>query len=747
MLVIAEKPSVAKSLATVLGVKNNKDGYMEGGGYFVSWCYGHLVELAPPTAYGDQYKRWNRASLPILPETWKHTASREKKKQLDILLSLMNHSDVDTVVNACDAGREGELIFRLVYEHCGCKKPVQRLWISSMEDSVISTGFENLRDGSSYDNLYHAALGRARADWLVGMNATRLFSCLYGATLNVGRVQSPTLAMLVEREAAVQAFIPEPFYTPVIDTGSFCAWGERKKTPEEADAVRAACDGMNALVLSVEKKEKTEASPKLYDLTTLQRDTNRLLGYTAQQTLDLAQSLYEKKLITYPRTDSQYITSDMADRIDTLVNLVAMRMPFIKVSLPINAVAVINDARVSDHHAILPTEAVRSLDFETLPSGERNILSMLIARLVCAVSEPHRYESVTATLECAGCSFTAKGKTVLQDGWEAIDAAFRASLKDKAENEDDSDDVGSLPDLTDGQVFSSVKAFVKEGTTSPPKRFTEDTLLSAMESADVEDKVHCPAGAREGGLGHMPDDAERTGLGTPATRAGVIEKLVKSGSVVRKKKKLIPTEKGINLITILPEDIKSAALTAEWEHKLKQVECGELSDTVFMDGISALVSRLVAAHVTPDPAFASLFAPTPKGAVVGKCPRCGTDVVEGFPRSQRLRGKRRSDEMNEPSRSRGGEESVVRDDEAEGFFCSSHTYRFALWKDSRFWEAKGKKLDKKTATALLSGERVFFSNLRSQKTGKSYAATVLMEDNGAKVNYKLIFDDKERKSA
>lgn len=696
IVVIAEKPSVAKSLAAVLGAGTHRDGYMEGNGYLVSWCFGHLVELAPPAAYGQEYKRWSLAALPILPETWKHTASKDKKKQLDILRKLMGRADAHAMVNACDAGREGELIFRLVYEYCGCKKPVRRLWISSMEDAAIRAGFEKLKDGADYDNLYHAALCRARADWIVGMNATRLFSCLYGTMLTVGRVQSPTLAMVAEREAAVRAFVTEPFYTPMIDTGGFLASGVKLASPEEAEAVRAACDGGDATVLSVEKKEKSEAPPKLYDLTTLQRDANRLIGYTAKQTLDLAQSLYEKKLITYPRTDSRFLTSDMAGGLDKLANAAAAHLCDIKAPIPVSAGPVVNDAKVSDHHAIIPTAGACGADLSALPTAERNILTMLAVRLACAVGEAHRAETVTASLECGGHTFTAKGKTVLHDGWQAIDMAFRATLKEKLEQEEPEDDK-ALPDIAEGQVFSSVTASVREGKTSPPKRFTEDTLLATMESA---------------GAGGMPEDAERKGLGTPATRAGVIEKLVKAGFIERRKKLLVLTEKGANLITVLPEDLKSPLLTAEWEQKLKQVERGELAGVGFMDGVEALTRGVVAAHSAPLPQYAPLFAQPPKGEILGKCPRCGADVIES----------------------------------GKGFFCSSRACRFALWKDSRFWFAKGKKLDRDIVTTLLSTGRIFFSDFKSKKTGKTYAASVRLEDSGQRVNYILEFE-KGRESA
>lgn len=732
-LIIAEKPSVSKSLAAVLGAKERKDGYYAGNGYVVSWCYGHLVELARPAAYGERYKRWAYDALPILPETWQYAVRPEKEKQVDILRALTRRDDVESVVNACDAGREGELIFRWVYEYCGCDKPVSRLWISSMEDAAIREGFVNLRPGADYDTLYSAALCRARADWLVGINATRLFSVLYGATLNVGRVQSPTLAMIVNREAAVRDFVAEPFYTPLIvvtncaplrppNSGhphrsvapplpnksddlpgtplcSFTATGEKLKTPEEAENIRAACDGMDAAVLSVEKKEKIESPPKLYDLTSLQRDANRLLGYTAQQTLDYAQSLYEKKLATYPRTDSRYLTGDMGAGLPKLVNLCYMRLPFAKVPVPVDASLVVNDAKVSDHHAIIPTGSVRNLDWDALPAGERNILTMLIVRLACAVGEAHAFEQATAVLECAGFQFTVKGKTILHEGWKALDTSYRDALKKKGADSDaeDEEDAHALPELFEGQVFSAVVAAVREGKTSPPKRFTEDTLLAAMETAGQEE---------------MPEDAERKGLGTPATRAGIIEKLVRTGFVERKKKLLIPTGKGENLIAILPEEIKSPLLTAEWEQKLKLVERSELADTAFMEGIAALTQGFVAAHAAPLAEYASLFAAPPKGAVVGKCPRCGADVTES----------------------------------SKGFFCASRACRFALWKDNRFWQAKGKKMDKTIATALLSEGRVFFSDLKSSRTGKAYAAAILLEDDGAKTNFRLEFEQKQKNS-
>jgi DNA topoisomerase-3 len=510
-------------------------------------------------------------------------------------------------------------------------------------------------------------------------------------------VQTPTLALIVSREEAVQGFVSESFYTPEINCGGFAAFGEKQKDAAAAEAVRAAADGRDVSVLSAEKAKKTAAPPKLYDLTTLQREANRLFSFTAQQTLDCAQSLYEKKLITYPRTDSRFLTGDMKDGLEKLVNLTAMKLPFIKVPVPVNAGAVINDAKVTDHHAIIPTPEAAKADVSALPSGESLTLRLLITRLVCAVAPAHRYEAVTAVLECGGHHFTAKGMTVLDDGWKATDTAFRAILKNKPDEDGEDEDGAALPELSKGQTFNRVTASVKEGKTSPPRRYTEDTLLSAMETAGVEG---------------FPDDAERKGLGTPATRAATIEKLVKSGFAERQKKNLIPTEKGIRLIAVLPETVKSPLLTAEWEQALKLIERGELAESAFMDGIANMVRKLVADHAAPIPEYADLFADPARGgcqtkreAPVGVCPRCGKDIVE----------------------------------RQKGFFCSGRDCKFALWKDNRFFAAKKKKLDKKTAAALLSEGRVFFSDLYSEKTGKTYAAVVLLEDAGDRVNYKLDF--------
>ena len=486
-LVIAEKPSVAMSLAAVLGANEKKDGYLEGGGYMVSWCVGHLLELAQPEAYGEQYARWRYGDLPLLPETWKYEVPKDKKKQLDLLCRLMKDKRVDSVVCATDAGREGELIFRLVYQYAGCKKLMERLWISSLEDAAILDGFEHLRPGSDYDKLYDAAVCRAGADWLVGINATRLFSVLYGVTLNVGRVMSPTLALLIQREADIQAFTSKPFYVPEIACGGFTASGEKLSGKNEAEKIRMDCDGQAASVLSVEKQVKTVQPPRLYDLTTLQRECNRIYGYTAQQTLDYVQSLYEKKLATYPRTDSQYLTEDMQATAASLVLWLRDHMPFGKGCAgepDINRVT--DGSKVTDHHAIIPTVEIARTDLSELPSGERDVLTLIAARLLSATAQAHRFEAVTAVLDCRGNSFTAKGKNVLQAGWKEVECLYRMGLKQSSPEDDGSTDA-SLPMLQEGQVFETISAGIREGKTSPPKHYTEDSLLAAMETAGAGD--------------------------------------------------------------------------------------------------------------------------------------------------------------------------------------------------------------------------------------------------------------------
>ena len=696
-LVIAEKPSVAMSLAAVLGANEKKDGYMEGGGYLVSWCVGHLLELAQPEAYGEQYAKWRYGDLPILPEEWKYEVPKDKKKQLDLLCRLMKDKRVESVVCATDAGREGELIFRLVYEHAGCKKPMERLWISSMEDAAIRDGFEHLRPGSDYDKLYDAAVCRAGADWLIGINATRLFSVLYGVTLNVGRVMSPTLALLVQREADIQAFTSKPFYVPEITCGGFTASGEKLSGKNEAEKIRRNCDGQTASVLSVEKQVKTVQPPRLYDLTTLQRECNRIYGYTAQQTLDYVQSLYEKKLATYPRTDSQYLTENMQATAASLVLWLRDHMPFGKGCAEEPDIDRVTDgSKVTDHHAIIPTVEIARTDLSELPSGERDVLTLIAARLLSATAQAHRFEAVTAVLDCWGHSFTAKGKTELQAGWKEVERLYRMGLK-QSSPEDDGNKDASLPVLQEGQVFETVSASVRDGKTSPPKHYTEDSLLAAMETA---------------GAGDMPEDAERKGLGTPATRAATLEKLVSAGFVQRKKKQLIPTEKGTNLILVLPDNIKSPTLTAEWESMLKQVERGELAAESFMGQIADMSRTLVKEHTVPEERFAGLFPDAKRNGreAVGTCPRCGGTVYEG----------------------------------KKGFFCDNRDCAFALWKDNKFFSGKKKSITKSVAAALLKEGRVSMSGLYSEKTGKTYDAVVLLDDTGGKyVNFKLEFPAKK----
>ena len=696
-LVIAEKPSVAMSLAAVLGATERKDGYLEGSGYLVSWCVGHLLELAQPEAYKEQYAKWRYEDLPILPENWKYEVPKDKKTQLALLCRLMKDKRVDSVVCATDAGREGELIFRLVYEYAGCNKPMERLWISSMEDAAIREGFDHLRPGSDYDKLYDAAVCRAGADWLIGINATRLFSVLYGVTLNVGRVMSPTLALLVQRESDIESFISKPFYVPEITCGGFTASGEKMTERSEAEKIRMDCDHNSAFVRSVEKQVKTIQPPRLYDLTTLQRECNRIYGYTAQQTLDYVQSLYEKKLATYPRTDSQYLTKDMQATAASLILWLRDNMPFGKGCAGEPDIdRVTDDSKVTDHHAIIPTVEIARTDLSELPSGERDVLTLLAVRLLCATTQAHRFETVTAMLDCQGHTFTAKGKTILQSGWKEVERIHRMSIR-QSETEHRENEDAALPVLKEGQTFETVSASLREGKTSPPKHYTEDTLLSAMENAGAED---------------MPDDAERKGLGTPATRAATLEKLVSAGFVERKKKQLIPTKKGRNLIAVLPDNIKSPILTAEWESMLKQVEHGELSATSFMDQIADMSRTLVKEHTDPEERFADLF-PSSKGTVheaVGVCPRCGAPVYEG----------------------------------KKGFFCDNRECSFALWKDNRFFSSKKKSITKSVAAALLKEGRISMSGLYSEKTGKTYDAEVILDDTGGKyVNFKLEFPVKK----
>ena len=690
-LVIAEKPSVAQSLAAVIGAAARKDGYLEGNGWRVSWCVGHLARLADADAYNPDYAKWRYDDLPILPEHWQMVVSKDKKKQFDVLKQLMNAQDVTEVVNACDAGREGELIFRSVYELAGCQKPMKRLWISSMEDSAIREGFASLHPGADYDGLRDAALCRAKADWLVGINATRLFSVLYHRTLNIGRVMSPTLALIVQREAEIDTFKPVPFYTVTLELPGFSVSGERMADKGTAQQLKTACQDAAATVKKVERKDKSEKPPALYDLTTLQRDANRLLGYTAQQTLDYLQNLYEKKLCTYPRTDSRYLTSDMAASLPELVRLTAGALPFAAgMELVCNAAQVINDKKVTDHHAVIPTRNLQGADLSGLPVGEKAVLELVALRLLCAVAQPYTFTETAVVVECAGAEFTAKGRTVKQLGWRALDAAYRAGLKN-AEPDKETEDK-ALPELSEGQTLPLSGAAVKEGKTTPPKHFTEDTLLSAMETAGKDD---------------MPEDAERKGLGTPATRAGILEKLVSTGFLERKKSKkqvqLLPSHDAVSLITVLPEQLQSPLLTAEWEYRLGEIERGELAPEDFMARISTMLQELVRTYQVIK---GTEYLFTPPRVVVGKCPRCGGDVAEL----------------------------------QKGFFCQNEGCKFAIWKNNKWWELKRKQPTKAIVTALLKDGCAHVTGLYSEKTGKTYDATVMLENDGKYANFKLAFD-------
>ena len=687
-LIITEKPSVARTISKVLGATTRRDGYLEGGGYLISWCVGHLVELAPPGVYDPRLERWDRADLPILPERWQYLVSSSTKKQFDILCKLMHRPDVDRIVCATDAGREGELIFRLVYHQCGCRKPVSRLWISSMEDAAIRAGFANLKPSTEYDALYKAALCRERADWLVGINATRLFSCLHGVTLNVGRVMTPTLAMTVEREAVIASFRPEPFYMVLLKMEDCMASSERFKDKSQAEELLAECrKSSQAVVQKSECKEKSERPPALYDLTTLQRDANRLLGYSAQQTLDYTQALYEKKLVTYPRTDSRYLTEDMAAGLPGLVMDTAAAFGF-RGAIPVHAKQVINNKKVSDHHAILPTQSVAGADLSSLPAGEASILRLIAARLLAAVGEPYRYAETTVQFECAGQTFTAKGRTVLDEGWKAVERAVFGDIAEKVE-----ENLDVLTEAQDKKTLPIMDAQLKEGRTAPPKHFTEDTLLAAMESAGAETKVNCPNGAREGGLGRMPEEAERRGIGTPATRAATIEKLVQKGFLSRegggKAKHLIPSEKGRTLIAAMPEQLKSPAMTAEWEKKLAEMERNNYTPEQFMEEIESMMKSLVNqyANTLNAPAKAANGVP-----VVGTCPHCGSEVAE----------------------------------REKGFFCASRECRFVIWKDNAFFNRLGKRPTRQVVDKLLRDGRARLKDCKSQRTGKTYNASVLM---------------------
>ena len=666
-LVVTEKPSVAQSIAAVIGATQRKDGYLEGNGYLVSWCIGHLVELADPSAYGS-FEKWRKEDLPILPDKWQYQISSRTKKQFEVLRSLMLRRDVDRLICATDAGREGELIFRLTYHQSGCSKPFDRLWISSMEDSAIREGFQNLKPSAQYDSLYHAALCRERADWIIGINATRLFSCLYGQPLAIGRVMTPTLGMTVQREAAIAAFVPELFYTVQLCVNGMELGSKRFSDRDSAASLLEACKKEEyVLIQSIEQKERTEKAPALYDLTTLQRDANRILGFTAQQTLDYTQSLYEKKLVTYPRTDSRYLTEDAAPVLAQLVPAVTALF-HVSGEVVLHTEQVINNQKVSDHHAIIPTITVANVNLETLPKGEQEILRLISVRLLAAVGEPYRFVETTVTAECAGEVFTSKGKVVVSEGWKGIVNQF---FPEKTSSE------RTVPDTVTDAVVPVTSAQIKEGKTTPPKHFTEDLLLQAMETACADE---------------FPEDAERKGIGTPATRAATIEKLVQKGYLERKgkgkMKHLIPTQIGQALITVAPEQIQSPSMTADWEEKLSQIEHGQYTPEQFMEEITHMITDLVNTYEIVEGAEALMR----RNQNIGICPHCGSEVVA----------------------------------REKGWMCRNRECRFVLWKNSAYFKKIGKPMTEHMAARLIREKRLRLKDCQSQRTGRVFTADVLM---------------------
>ena len=682
-LIIAEKPSVGRTIAAALGVNETKEGFLQGDEMMVTWCIGHLVELALPEDYKKEYGRWRYQDLPIIPGQWKYIVSRESQKQFNIVRSLMNDERITGIVCATDAGREGELIFRLVYEQSGCKKPVRRLWISSMEKSAILEGFKNLKSMSAYDNLYRAALCRAQADWLIGMNATRLYSLLYGSTLHIGRVMTPTLAMLAEREQRIEHFEPEPFYVVKLDLGNgLLARSERIKDQNAAKALADACSRSPAVVKRVEHRQKTENPPLLYDLTTLQRDANRIFGFTAQQTLEYAQGLYEKQLITYPRTDSRFLTHDMKPKLPELASRIIGTLPFAAgLDIACSTDQVIDDRKVSDHHAIIPTDSMpgRMQTINALPTGMKDLLALICTRLLCAMDLPFSCDETLAVLECAGSSFRLKGKTVIQMGWQRIWQAFRGSAGGRIV-EEPSEHVRKLPDaIKEGLEYPFVKAELEEGRTTPPAHHTEDTLLHAMEKAGAED---------------MPDDAEHKGIGTPATRAAILEKLLETKLVERvgdkRKKVLIPTAKGRALASVLPEKLCSARLTAEWEQRLKRIEHGEEQAAQFMDDIAAYVRELIKDTSRAKNAE-ELFPPMRQK--ICSCPRCGAAIT----------------------------------DRPKGFMCENRVCGFVIWKSGGILTNAEHPLTAGEVKTLIEKGSVHKKGLVSAKSHIRYEATLRLD--------------------
>lgn len=684
-LVLGEKPSVAQALAKVLGAEQKKDGYLEGNGWIVSWCLGHLAEYVSPEIYDEKYQKWEFSDLPIVPDEWKLAVTTDKKAQFAVLKKLLNRSDVNYVVNGCDAGREGELIFKRVYELSKSRLPVKRLWISSLEDTAIREGFAHLKDGKDYENLCEASVCRAKADWLTGMNATRAFTTKYYKRLVVGRVQTPTLAMLVEREKQISHFQKEKYFNIHLDCNGLEVVKEKIFSQPEAEQIKAVCHGAFAVVESVMETEKSVQPPKLYDLTTLQRESNRYYGYTAKETLDFTQNLYEKKLVTYPRTDSQFLTEDMEQTAETVINMAFEVFGFTSVypGAP-DVKRVMNNKKVSDHHAIIPTAGIENLRLSELSKGEKDILCLVAARLLCATAQKHTFTETEVTVSCGGEHFTAKGKVIRDNGWKAVETQFRQlqGMKNSGTGEG-----VTLPPVSEGVVIENVAAGITEHFTSPPKPYSEDTLLSAMETA---------------GNKEFEEDTEKKGLGTPATRAGIIEKLVSSGYAIRKGKQILPTADGIDLISLLPEYLKSAAMTAEWENRLLLMEKGELESGEFLQGITELIGRMLAECAAISAEEQSRFNQREE---IGKCPVCGNPIYEG----------------------------------KKNFYCSDRSCSFSLWKENRYLSGMRKQIDKRMAKDLLQKGRTHVTDFYSQKTGKNFTADLFLEVVDGRANFRLEF--------
>lgn len=694
-LVIAEKPSVAQSYAKNLSAYKREDGYLEGESCIVSWCLGHLAEYAQPEEYDPKYEKWQFDDLPILPETWKLKVSKDKKKQFEVIKTLMNRSDVEYLVNGCDAGREGELIFQRVYVLAGCRKPVKRLWISSMEDAAIQKGFQTMKSEEEYKNLCMAAVCRAQADWLIGMNGTRAYTTRYFKRLVVGRVQTPTLAMLAERQERIEHFQKEAFYKVALTDGKLTVVSENIANEEAAELLAALCNGSTAVVTQMKKERKKSFPPKLYDLTSLQREANRYFGYTAKRTLDMLQELYEEKLVTYPRTDSQFVTEDMKDSVEELVEKMPVLLSFVDYGqLGHGIKRVINNAKVSDHHAILPTKEVVEKGIADLPADKKNLMMLICQQLVQATGEEYLYEQTDITVKCQEHDFKARGKIPVQMGFKEVEKAFK-QLCVKAEPVEEKEKETSIPaGYEEGMRLFPVKAEKTTHYTSPPKPFNEDTLLAAMETA---------------GNKEFDSETEKKGLGTPATRASIIEKLVSSGYAQRKGKQILPSTEGKELVKVMPEYLKSAVMTAEWENQLLMMEKGQITDTQFMGEITSLVRKILEVCREIPEEERRRFQTARE--VIGKCPVCGCDVFEG----------------------------------KQNFYCSNRQCDFALWKENRFLGSMEKNLDKKMARELLDKACTHVKGLYSKKKDMKFDADLLLTLEDGKPRFHLEFPKKKKK--